>query len=152
MTSNKAFDTALRLLKSRDRSEKELRDRLRRKGFEAPDIVGAVERCLELGYLDDGRFARCRARQLLASGRAVGARLRHELQMAGIAEELAEQTLAELNKDFNEEALLAELLQRRYAYFDYQQADDREKRRVVNYFLRRGFTMAVIMNQLKKRG
>lgn len=150
MTRNDAFNAALRLLKTRERSEKELASRLQRKGFETEHITAAVDRCREYGYVDDTRFARCKARQLLNSGRAVGGRLRRELQLAGVGEELAEQTLEELQEDFNEEALLANLLERRFASFDYQQAADREKRRVVNYFLRRGFALATILEQLKK--
>ena len=150
MTRNDAFNAALRLLKTRERSEKELTSRLQRKGFEEQEVTTAIERCREYGYVDDARFARCKARQLLSSGRAVGGRLRRELQLAGVDEDLAEQTLAELKEDFKEETLLAELLARRFASFDYGQADDREKRRIVNYFLRRGFALATILEQLKK--
>lgn len=151
MTSSNAFTAALRLLKTRERSEKELAGRLQRKGFAAEAVNAAIERCRELGYVDDGRFASGRARQLLASGRAVGPRLRRELHNAGVAEEVVEQALAELNEDYSEAELLVELLQRRYPAFDYQQADDREKRRVVNYFLRRGFALATVMDQLKQQ-
>jgi regulatory protein len=151
MTRNDAFNAALRLLKTRERSEKELASRLQRKGFEAEVIVATVDRCREYGYIDDARFARCKARQLLTSGRAVGGRLRRELQLAGVGEELAEQTLTALKEDFSEETLLSGLLERRFSSFNYGQADDREKRRVVNYFLRRGFALAMIMNQLKKQ-
>jgi regulatory protein len=150
MTCNDAFNAALRLLKTRERSEKELTSRLQRKGFDGGEISSAIDRCRDYGYVDDARFARCKARQLLSCGRAVGGRLRRELQLAGVGEELAEHTLAELKEDFNEETLLAELLDRRFASFDYTQADDREKRRVVNYFLRRGFALAAILEQLKK--
>lgn len=150
MAKDNAFNAALRLLKTRERSEKELTSRLKRKGFETDEISSAVERCREYGYVDDSRFARCKARQLLTNGRAVGGRLRRELQLSGIAEDLAEQTLAELQGDFNEETLLSELLERRFASFNYRLADDREKRRVVNYFLRRGFALATVLEQLKK--
>lgn len=150
MARNDAFNAAVQLLKTRERSEKELTSRLQRKGFETDAITAAVDRCREYGYVDDSRFARCKARQLLSNGRAVGGRLRRELQLAGVAEELAEQTLAELQNDFNEKMLLSELLERRFASFDYRQADDREKRRVVNYFLRRGFALATVLEQLKK--
>lgn len=150
MARNDAFNAAVRLLKTRERSETELTSRLQRKGFEADAITAAVDRCREYGYIDDSRFARCKARQLLNSGRAVGGRLRRELQLAGIGEGLAEQTLAELQGEFNEGALLSELLERRFASFDYRLADDRERRRVVNYFLRRGFALATVLEQLKK--
>ncbi len=151
MTWSNAFNAALQLLKTRERSEKELADRLQRKGFSVDAVTAAIERCRELGYVDDGRFARCRARHLLTSGRAVGPRLRRELHNAGITGAVIEQTLAELNEDYSETELLAELLQRRYPAFDYRQADDREKRRVVNYFLRRGFALANVMDQLKQQ-
>ncbi|WP_158516121.1 regulatory protein RecX [Syntrophotalea acetylenivorans] len=150
MVRNDAFNAAVQLLKTRERSEKELTSRLRRKGFEADEVTAAVDRCREYGYVDDSRFARCKARQLLTNGRAVGRRLQRELQLAGVAEELVEQTLAELQSDFKEETLLDELLERRFASFDYRLADDRERRRVVNYFLRRGFALATILEQLKK--
>ncbi len=151
MARNDAFTAALGLLKTRERSEKELELRLQRKGFDRDAIEAVIIRCRELNYLDDGRFARCRARQMLLNGRAVGIRLRRELLAAGIAEQLAEQVIGELQEEFIEEALLAEGLERRFPGFDYQQADDRQKRRVVHYFLRRGFPLGTIMNQLKQQ-
>lgn len=52
MPSN-AFDSGCRALSIRPHSEKELRDKLLKKGFEAQDISQAVTRLRELGYLND---------------------------------------------------------------------------------------------------
>ena len=146
-----AFAAALRLLTARERSEQELTERLKVKGFTEEACREAVTRCRELGYLDDRRFARCRARQLLESGRAVGMRLLIDLQQHGIAEALARETLAELDQEFNQQIILAELLQRRFGRFDYYKAEDREKRRVIHYFLRRGFDLAAVLECIKGR-
>lgn len=54
-----AIESALRLLAAGPRSERELRERLsRRRGFRDQAVDAAVARMRELGYLDDGAFAR----------------------------------------------------------------------------------------------
>ncbi len=146
MTASDPFEAALRLLSARDRSTHELRSRLLRKGCTESAVEAAIGRCRELGYLDDRRFARERARTLLRSGRAVGFRLKAELQRHGISEDLALHICEELGEEICESDLLAELAQRRFPGFDMLQADAREKRRVIHFFLRRGFSTAQILD------
>lgn len=146
-----AFAAALRLLTARERSEQELAERLKVKGFPEEVTWEAIIRCRELGYLSDERFARCRARQLLESGRAVGKKLLIDLQQHGVCEVLARETLTELEEEFDQKAVLMELLQRRFGSFDYYQAEDREKRRVIHYFLRRGFDLTTVLECIKGR-
>ena len=64
--------TALRLLNRRDYGTTELMRKLQEKAFPPDQIETVVERCIELGYLDDGRYAAARARSLMRQGRAVG--------------------------------------------------------------------------------
>jgi regulatory protein len=74
---------ALRLLSARARSEKQLGERLIRSGLgaEVEEVLGWLRR---LGYLDDGAYARARARSLLAPGR-LGPRLaERRLEAAGV--------------------------------------------------------------------
>ncbi len=52
------LDAAARLLEARPRSEGEVRQRLLRLGYQAQLVDDAVARLLEVGYLDDGAFAR----------------------------------------------------------------------------------------------
>jgi regulatory protein len=151
MRNSDAFAAALRLLTRREHSVRELAERLQRKGFDEEACCAAIARCRELGYVDDARFARSRARQLLQSGRAVDRRLLLDLQQHGIPEGQAREVVAELEREFPREAVLQALLERRFPRFDYQAADDRERRRVVNYFLRRGFALAVVLEQIQGR-
>ncbi len=151
MRNSSPFAAALRLLTQREHSIRELADRLQRKGFDEAACCAAIARCRELGYVDDARFARSRARQLLQSGGAVGRRLLLDLQQHGISEEQAREVIAELEGEFPRELVLQALLERRFPRFDYHAADDRERRRVVNYFLRRGFTLAEVLDLFKGR-
>ena len=146
MTGSDALPAALRLLALRDRSEAELAARLRRKGFSEAQAAAAVERCRQLGYLDDARFARGRARSLLRQGRAVGPKLLADLRQHGVSETEARAAVAAAKEEFDEQTLLAELLDRRFPGFAFREADERERRRVVNYFLRRGFSLPQVLS------
>jgi regulatory protein len=56
--SSEAFTHATRLLSGREKTAAQLRAALERKGFAAAEIAAALERCRELGYLDDARVAK----------------------------------------------------------------------------------------------
>jgi regulatory protein len=144
--------TALRILTRRDHSQAELRKRLVDKGFDAEQIEATLQRCLDLGYLDDARYALTRAVSLMNQGRAVGHRVLADLRQRGVSEELAEQALAAARESCDEETLLADLLARRFREFNYDTAAAGEKRRVVNFLQRRGFETGHILNHLMRKG
>lgn len=143
------MEAALRLLAHRDRSEVELARRLARRDYSEEDIQVVLERCRELGYLDDLRFARLRARSLYDNGRAVGRRLLQDLIQHGVDEQTALDVLEELNKETDEDELLRNSLQRRFSDFDFTTADEKQRRRVINFFLRRGFSLNRVLAILK---
>jgi regulatory protein len=150
LTGSEAFAVALRLLAIRDMSEAELERRLGNKGFPAAIVAAALNRCRELGYLDDARFALNRSRALLRSGRAVGRRLFADLARRGVPETIARAAVEEAEAEFDRHVLLVEILARRFPNFRFWEAGDREKRRVVNHFLRRGFALAEVLTFLKE--
>lgn len=150
MTAANPLAAALRILTLRDHSEQDLEDRLRRKGFSAQDIAATLARCKELGYLDDRRFARQRAQSLLESGRAVGHRLVAELKQQGIDAELAQRAASSAETECDPDQVFNDLRQRRFAGFCYAEADERQRRRVIQYFLRRGFSLSRILALLKE--
>lgn len=145
MTESKAYSHALRLLGRCDRSEADLRGRLQQRDYPEAEIDAALKRCLELGYLNDERFAARLAEQLVASGRATGPRLRLELKKRGIPPALAETAAGAAEAACDNPSLLLEQLQRRYPGFAPQTAGPREKQRVVAYFQRRGFRLGEIL-------
>lgn len=75
-----AFDRALRLLAQRPHFRDELRRKLLRRAYELAEIDEALDRLLELGYLDDRRLAAEEADRL---------RQRKGLARAGVAGKLA---------------------------------------------------------------
>ena len=55
---NNAINYALKLLSYRQRSEKEMCDSLKRKGFDEDIINHTLEYCKERDYLNDRKFAK----------------------------------------------------------------------------------------------
>jgi regulatory protein len=143
---------ALNLLSRRDHSEAELRKKLSPKGFAAEALDETMARLKNAGYLDDRRFARSFAESALRNGRGYGFRLRLELSRRGIADEIIEETLAALGTEYEEVTTLTELMARKFEGFDPHQADERQKRRVISYFQRRGFSLAAIVRVFNSRG
>lgn len=143
-----AYAAALRLLTRRGYAEAELSGRLLDKGYSAEEAEAALTRCRDLGYLDDAHFAEQRALALLRNGRAVGRRARLDLRQRGIDEDLAIEAVAAAEAEHPPLELLRQQLARRYPHFDYTAADAASRRRVINFFLRRGFELSLVLTTL----
>ena len=90
-------------------SERELDERLERRGVRAGDREGARRTLVEAGYLDDARFAASRAAALAERGSG-DALVRHDLEQRGIPPHLVSEALAALPPE--RERACAELARR----------------------------------------
>jgi regulatory protein len=84
-----AVEQALRLLALGPRSERDLRDRLRRRGLHRAAVDSAVERMRGLGYLDDAAYARTFVESRVAATPRSRRALAFELGRRGVDRELA---------------------------------------------------------------
>lgn len=92
-TTYSAFDTAIYYLTFRDRSRKELCDKLTEKGYEEAEIAEAVEKLMSYGYIDDERYASSYIRnQMRAKGRR---RITMELSGKGVDSEMTRELCME---------------------------------------------------------
>src|SRR5215204_6017910 len=128
----RATEAALVFLGYRPRSEKEVRDRLRRGGYEQDAIDHTISQLHEWRYLDDADFAR-RWVENRSAHRPRGKRLlQQELRHKGIDTETAREVIAEVDLD---ETGAAEALARR---------------RLSAYLARRGYGYDVIRVALER--
>jgi regulatory protein len=144
-----ALAAALRILTRRDLSSAELTRRLLGKGFSDAIASDAVSRLLEAGYLNDRRFALQWAESAIRNGRAFGPRIRLGLTRQLIPDEIAAEVMESLSSDYDEMETLSALLSRKFAGFVPSSAGDREKRRVVQYLQRRGFSTSAIFRAFR---
>ena len=84
-----ALAAALRLISMRPRSERDLCDRLLRRGFQSAAVEAAATRVRELGYLDDAAYARLFVEARQASTPRSRRALAFELTRKGVDREQA---------------------------------------------------------------
>ncbi|HLC17457.1 MAG TPA: regulatory protein RecX, partial [Thermodesulfobacteriota bacterium] len=97
-SGKKALDTALRFLSYRDRSVKEVEERLRHRGFAPGETASSIEFLLEAGYLDDERFARNLAATRTRVKNWGPARIASELYTRGVSREITEEVLSAIDE------------------------------------------------------
>jgi regulatory protein len=130
-----AIETALRLLAMHQRSEKDLRDRLRRRGLRLAAVDAAVTRMQELGYLNDAAFARSYVEARQASTPRSRRALSFELTRHGVERDLATEAVEELS---DADAAYSAAQRRLRALRNLDR--DAFKRRLGNFLASRGFS------------
>jgi len=96
--SDDVVECALRALRHRDRTEREIEQHLRARGFSEEDRLRAVETLRRTGLVDDERFAHARASSLADRG-AGDALIRARLAQAGVAHELVDGALEAVERE-----------------------------------------------------
>ena len=144
-----AYLTGLRLLAGRELSEAQLRTRLERREFESGDVDAALARLRQEGALDDLRTARACARTEAHVKRHGRRRALRQMQAFGIAPGIAQQAVAEVFADLDEDELLARALEKRLR--GSASIDNATARRVQRYLLAQGFEAARVNAALRQR-
>jgi len=134
-----AYGAALGMLARRERSRRELRQRLGRKGFEGDEAESALDRLADQHYQDDERFAGMLARSRAGQGYGP-VRIRMELKTHGLDDAAIRQCLDELEQDWRASA--AAQLRKRYG--GKAPADHAERAKRAQFLLRRGFSAATV--------
>jgi regulatory protein len=136
---DRAMQYALRVLGYRARSEREMRQKLQRKGFSPLITDRTLMKLTYLGLLDDREFAKSWVSTRIGYGPM---RLRYELRQKGIDADLAEETISAVRSeddDFATAWQLALKVRRGNATPDRQAL-----LRLRQMLLRRGFTRDVV--------
>mgnify|MGYP006292988203 CR=1 FL=1 len=135
----KAFSYALRLLNYRERSRREVREKLERKKFTAPVIGEVLDKLEDLGLIDDEKFARLWIRSRIRFKPRSSWLIGRELREKGIKEEMIGPILEEEYPAEEEREAVRSLAARRIRYY---RRDNREtaRRKLYAYLARRGFS------------
>ena len=141
----RALEFALRLLSYRPRSEREIRDRLKRRWFSRPVINGTVDRLRELGYVDDAAFARYWAESRQALRPQSGRLLAVELRRQGVDKETVLQATADISE---EDAAYEAAARRLKALRGLERQPFRE--RLGRFLTRRGFAYDVARRTIER--
>jgi regulatory protein len=138
-----AKDCAVKLLAVRDRSEKEIRSKLSEKEYSEEETEEAIAFCREYGYINDERYAAHFVHDACEIKKFGKTRIKNELKRKGVAQETVEEALSEIE---NEDELLISEMKRRFSDADF--SDEKVKRRVLGFFVRRGFSVRDVIHAM----
>ena len=145
-----AYVTGLKLLARRELSEAQVRTRLARREFGPDEIDTAVARLQRERALDDRRTALACARTEAHVKRHGRLRALRTVQALGIDRDLARAAVAEVFGDLDEDALIAQALDRKLRHGpDMDEAA--VARRVHRYLLAQGFDAGRVHAAIRSR-
>jgi regulatory protein len=144
-----AYALALTLLAARELSERQLRARLTRRQLDPDDINHAINRLKADGTLDDRRVARAMARLESSIRRRGRRRVIQKLRQAGIDGDIAEDAVADVFQDIDEDDLLNQAIDRRLRGKSTRDLDERGRAKIARALVAQGFRLEAILKRLK---
>ena len=143
-----AYIDGLKMLGRRELSEQQVRQRLARKEYEPDEIDAAIARLREERAINDRRVAEAIARTETGIRKRGKARVRLQIERAGIAKETAKAAIDEVFEAIDDDALLESSLRKRL-HGRETIADDREFARLFRYLTGQGFESDRVLKTLK---
>ena len=144
-----AYVAALKMLGGRELSERQVRQRLARRGFQDDEIDAAVARLVQDRSLDDERAARAMAHAETSLKKRGRLRVKQRLQAAGIAPAVVQRAIDQTFESIDADALMTAALNKRLRGRE-RIVDDREFQRLYRYLVGQGFEPDRILALLRR--
>ncbi len=143
---SKAKDQALKFLTYRQRSEKEIIDKLKKKGFEESIIDDTLNYLKKYKLVDDMEFAKAFMKDKINLNKFGPIRIKHELYKKGIDNNIIEKVLEEDDDEYNRALNLAKKKLPSY------KNDDKNAiyRKLGGFLQRKGYSYDCIFKVLKE--
>ncbi len=132
----KPRDYALRLIEIKDRTEKEIRTKLKEKNFEEDEIEKEIEFLKSYGYINDRRYAEHYTSDAINLKKWGKTRIRTELVHRGVGRDIADEIIEEAFMEVDGDRLFCQM-ESRFKNADF--SNMKERTRIFNFYLRRGF-------------
>ena len=145
--TSKTINYCLNRLSYRQRSEKELRTSMVRKGYTDENIEIAIAYCKEHGYVDDLQFAESFVRDKLNLNKYGPERIKYDLMVKGVSRDIIDKVLV-VDRD-DQLDMARELATKKMR--SYRNDNKRDVYRKMSGFLqRKGFTFDVISKVVRE--
>lgn len=139
---------AFSLLAARARSKHELKRKLEEKGFDLEVIEAVIQRLHELGYLNDGSFARQLSRHLGVNKLYSNKKIEFNLREKGISKHIIVDTLTDLREEINESQALQTLIDKKIKMSGNM--NNQEKRRLIRNLIGKGFPPDLVFEMIRR--
>lgn len=136
---------ALKVITFRDRTEKEIREKLIQKGYDEDSIEETTEFLKNYGYINDEKYASSFINDAINLKKWGKIRVRTELIKRGVPRDVFENLLEEAFPDGSTEIICTQIKSR---FKNCDLKNQKERTRIFNFFLRRGYQADEIKSAL----
>ena len=146
--SRLAFNSAMYSLDMRDHSEKEIRQKLSRK-FDENSVNTAVEKLIDLGLINDRRYAEMLARELFERKKYGKNRVKSELFRKGITSDIINEVLEAYEEENEPDNIqrIVDIIEKKY----YNKLiDEKSRQKVVAALVRLGYSFSDIRQAMSE--
>jgi len=147
--SDRAYERALSFLEKRDRTEREVLDKLRLAGFSEESAEAALERLRGAGLVNDEDYAERYLQALTDKGRG-RLRIASEMRRKGLAEELIRNTIEDGLSPAREQEMATEAARRCMSGLDAGADPKKTAGRVSRRLLSLGFSWDTIGSAMRE--
>ena len=130
-------DYCLKLITIKDRTEKEIRTKLKEKNFDENTIEEEIEFLSNYGYINDNRYAQHFTSDAINIKKWGKSRIRTELLRRGVDRDVVDEVIEEAFSETDDDRLYTEM-EKRFKNADF--SNMKERTRIFNFYLRRGFS------------
>lgn len=137
----KAAAKAMKLLLQQDRTEKNLRERLEKAGYQKDAVAYAIEYVKGFGYVDDARYAT----NYVSYHKSEKSRmeLQQKLLQRGVPSDIIREVLQDYGRE-DEQTAVRLLLKKKLKGRTLSEMEYAEKNKVAAYLARKGYSGSVI--------
>lgn len=139
----------LYLIGDTDRTERNIRERLRGSGYIGEIADRAVESLKEYGYIDDARYARMYVESMRDGKNKSMRAIEAALYAKGVPRDVISEAVDGLDFD-EEEQIVKALAKKGYTAEALSEADGDTKRKLYGFLARKGFSHDAISNIIRK--
>ncbi|CUS97318.1 regulatory protein [Candidatus Kryptobacter tengchongensis] len=149
-----AKETAYKFLSHKPRTQKEVEERLRQKGFDKNVISKVVQEIKNYGFINDLEYARNFVFDRIKSKTLGKVALKQALLAKGISNDIIEQVLSERENIVDEFEIALELANQKLKQIKSSKKKKRtkneQKRKIYEFLARRGFSWDVINRVMRE--
>ena len=140
-------DYCLKLITIKDRTEKEIRTKLKEKNFDENTIEEEIEFLSNYGYINDNRYAQHFTSDAINIKKWGKSRIRTELLRRGVDIDVVDEVIEEAFSETDDDRLYTEM-EKRFKNADF--SNMKERTRIFNFYLRRGFSPEEIKGAMNR--
>lgn len=140
-------DYCLKLITIKDRTEKEIRTKLKEKNFDENTIEEEIEFLSNYGYINDNRYAQHFTSDAINIKKWGKSRIRTELLRRGVDRDVVDEVIEAAFSETDDDRLYTEM-EKRFKNADF--SNMKERTRIFNFYLRRGFSPEEIKGAMNR--